>query len=333
MGHTGCIRLLLFLWVGLALLPGCQPDNHGDSYLRMLEKVLPAGITQPETRFPEPPDAATRVFDSRRGKLANVDILDLRGCDLKKTLIRERSRLGLHAKPSQQLLLLLEFLRVAPACIDQLRQQGNDSLADTLNSSLNERRHRLPQLVFDATLGSTEYKALWSGTPAPRAFPRVAQPAAVSALAGINGFVRRWSAGDYRADNREFELLLGEVAGGSAGSLSHTLSRQEALLAEASRLLQGPHCDTRNKRNSIRWLAAARQYFLSELRPRFTASLERLIAFHTALATLERQLSVVLPAKYEHWRVSRNQHILALRTAPSVHLAQLMRAMKSCART
>jgi hypothetical protein len=82
-------------------------------------------------------------------------------------------------------------------------------------------------LIFNATLGGTEYRALWH-TPAHATNSSLAIPA----LQAINGHARRWLAGDYRADNRTFEILLSEVTAGDGGALLQALASQDGCYRE-----------------------------------------------------------------------------------------------------
>ncbi len=95
----------------------------------------------------------------------------------------------------------------------------SDALADLLEEAWQLRREQLPALIFNATLGSDEYQAFWLAVPAPGQYPRVSRTVAAAALDAINTHTRRWLGGDYQAQNRDFEILLGEVAGGDGGAL------------------------------------------------------------------------------------------------------------------
>ena len=96
-----------------------------------------------------------------RDGLDALDFLALRGCALQVTIGKRNSSLGRLAPPSQALLLDLEFLRLAPACIDQLRAQQETELADLLRSAANHKRADLPRRVFNATLGAEEFQSFW----------------------------------------------------------------------------------------------------------------------------------------------------------------------------
>jgi len=201
--RTACPGRRLLCCTLLMLLAGCQPVGP---------EINP--ITAPS-----PPRAAELLLDIPSDSLDTLDFLALSGCAVQATIIKRNSSLGRLAKPSQRLLLELEYLRLAPPCITFLRGNDNRALADLLEEAGQLRREQLPALIFNATLGSDEYQAFWLAVPAPGQYPRVSRGVAGSALDAINNHTRRWLGGDYQAHNRDFEILLGEVAGGDGGSL------------------------------------------------------------------------------------------------------------------
>ncbi len=216
--YTG--RLFLCYTI-LTQLAGCQPSGPAapyENYLRTLGATL--SVAPPPTRFatlPQPPDQLLLAIS--RGSLEGLDFLALSGCAVQATVLKHNSSLGRTAKPSQRLLLELEYLDLAPACITHLRGRNNDTLADLLEEAWRLQREQLPALIFNATLGSDEYRAFWLANRAPGQYPRVSRRATVAALAAITNHTRRWLGGDYRAQNRDLEILLSEVAGGDVSAL------------------------------------------------------------------------------------------------------------------
>ena len=225
MRHGRDARLVLWracqfiVCASLAWLGGCQPNETGtpiEIYLDQLNAALP--VTHPANMFtsaPQLPKVDVLHLNTDSANEGVVDFLDLRGCALQSTILKQNSNLGRKAKPSQRLMLELEFLRLAPACISRLREHNNTALAETLEQRRQLQQRHLPALIFNATLGGKEYRAFWQLTPAPGQYPPVEPSVSLSALQAINRHVRRWLAGDYQAQQREFELLLSEVAGGN----------------------------------------------------------------------------------------------------------------------
>jgi DNA-binding transcriptional LysR family regulator len=87
---------------------------------------------------------------------------------------------------------------------------------------------------------------LWH-TPAYKSGDATNSNQSIPALQAINGHARRWLAGDYRADNRAFEILLSEVAAGDGVALLPTVAALEELL---SSVLPPDYRDWSSERNA-----------------------------------------------------------------------------------
>ncbi len=280
----------------LAMLAACQaggPDAPFAAYLGELGATL--SVSAPATRssrVPLPPRPDELQLHMSTKELESLDFLALSGCDVQATVLKRNSGLGRTAKPSQRLLLELEYLELAPACVSQLRQGSNDALANLLENTWQRRRAQLPALIFNATLGGDEYGAFWQPVATQGQFPHVDPIANAAALAAISHHARHWLSGDYRADNRDFELLLSEVAGGDGGALLQALSRQHDSRA-------------------------------AELKVRY----RELVA---PIRELEIQLANALSPSYRIWMVERDQRFATFADAPHRHQEQLARIHSSC---
>ena len=247
-------------------LVGCTGDWPGHALQGLAEVISPApsGVTAAAGAALAPPQALR--LELAGDGLGGLDFLALSGCELQATHGRRSSSLGSRARDSQKLLLDLEFLRLAPACIDLQRERGNRALADTLQQAWGLKRRQLPAAIYNATLGSDEYREFWERPAhALPAEPTGAAGGAIASLAAINNQVRHWLAGDFRADNREFEILLWEVAAGEGGAPLQALATGPADAVS-------DRCD----------------------HPLLVPILE-----------LEHQLAAVLPPAYREWRGRR----------------------------
>ena len=322
------------------LLPGCgeQPSEaRFENYLQRLGRTL--GVTAPESATehpPRPPRPGQLRLDAPPGKLGTLDFLALRGCAVQVTVARRNSSLGLMARDSQRLLLELEYLRLAPACVERLRARGREPLARKLEQAWRDKRRRLPVLIFNATLASDEYRAFWSVARIPGDYPAVAGSLTAAALGANSERVRRWLDGDYRADGREFELHLGEVASGDGGALLVALSRQAQWLSRADALLdrrmeRGPLCA-----GAIRHRAAdilpnvIRKFFVGDIQPRAAVLNRRRYELLPPIVDLEAQLDAVLPPRYRQWMAARNRLIEKAAAAPRRHVENLQRILAPC---
>lgn len=211
-GRLWCCAILI-------LLPGCQSSEPN---------APPASASSLPAQPPIPRALQLHIPGD---DLDTLDFLDVSGCAVQATIIKRSSSLGRHAKPSQRLLLELEYLELAPPCITLLRERNNQATADRLTRAWQRRWEQLPALVFNATLGSEEYYAFWTTATSPGGYPPVDHNVTLSALHAINEHLRRWQKHDFQIQNREFELLLSEVAGGNGAALLTTGSGAALLQA------------------------------------------------------------------------------------------------------
>lgn len=325
---------------GLALLTACQsgaPDEPYANYLERLGRTLSVAV--PAITFsstPRLPRPAQLRLDISSGSLDALDFLALTGCAVQVTIGKRNSSLGRMARASQQLLLELEFLLLAPECIAWQRSQGEASLADTLQAAWETKRQQLPRLVFNATLGGEEYRALWRIPVNPGAYPAGISSRVPSALTAINSQVRRWLEGDYRADNMQFEILLSEVATGDGGALLQALSRQGDWLEAAdqmvaTRMQKGPLCRPGIRPQSADILRnVVRKYFIGDIQPRAAALGSRQYELLPAIRALEDMLSDTFPTRYDSWRAERYARFAQLVAAPQRHVEQLITIQRPC---
>ena len=256
----------------LILLDGCQPTEPDTPFEVYLSRTDSARSITPPDGLKVPPVTVDLQLNIPWGTLDTLDLVSLSGCTVQATIGKRNSSLGRYAKPSQRLLLELEYLRLAPQCIALLRDRQR-ALADVLKAAWHERQAQLPAMVFNATLGSDEYRSFWLAPRAPGDYPVVSLAVAVSALQRINRHVCRWLSGDYQAQNRDFEVLLSQVAGGDAGPLLQALHTQSSGVIAAD------------------------------------PTIGRLQTLLTIIKTLEAQLASILPLQYRYWMDDRNDRV------------------------
>lgn len=322
------------------LLSGCAdpgPEGAFDTYLARLERPLETSAPErKDAAIPRPPRPARLRLALPPGRLGALDFLALRGCELQVTIGKRNSSLGRLAPPSQELLLELEFLRLAPACIRHLESEGDDTLADTLRAALDSKRRQLPGRIYNATLAADEFRALWKAPPSLGNYPESTSSAPVSALDAINAHAARWLAGDYAADNRAFEMLLSEVARGDAGALVTAMALQQAGLRAANDMLRsrrsrGPLCEGPLVPAEVDVLKnVVEKFFIRGIQP-WSASLgRREHALLPPIRQLETRLSAVLPATYREWRSRRDAMLETATRAPRSHVEQVQSLLSDC---
>lgn len=324
----------------LVLLTACtgdDPEKAYRTYLERLGRTLDIQVTTARTPdFPRPPRPGALRLPVTSGSLDTLDFLSLSGCAVQVTIGRRNSSLGRMAAPSQRLLLALEYLRLAPQCVETLRADGKDSLADTLDNAQRLKRDQLPALIFNATLGSDEYRAFWQASSTPGGFPPVNPATAENALSGINGYAKRWLGGDYAADNQAFEILLAEVAGGGGGRLLNRLSVQAAWLDAANdmigaRMARGPLCGTGTRHAAADILpAVVEKFFVGRIQPASAVLHRQSYQLLPPAQELEALLSDVLPNGFRTWQANRDNRLTRSRGAPRRHVEQVQAIQSPC---
>ena len=206
----------------ISLLPAC-----GERLAR--HTGTPASSSpayQAVTFIPVPPEPVDLRISLIPDTLGTVNFMALGGCKLQNTLGKYHSKLGRGASDSQLLLLDLEYLRLAPRCIEYKQNSGEAELANTLDRARKLKHDRLPAALYNATLGNTEFQQFWHNTATLKIHAGQRQ-LTLSALQAINALTRRWLSGKYLASNLEFEIHLSEIARGnylSTGQLDHEVS-------------------------------------------------------------------------------------------------------------
>ncbi|MEP5567119.1 MAG: DUF3080 family protein [Halioglobus sp.] len=328
----------LFLMFGLLTLNGCgEPtaDTPFETYLDRLGRTLDVGtksvvLYQPIPRQPRPGQLR---LDIPSDKLGTLDFMDLRGCELQVTIGKRNSSLGRLARDSQKLLLALEYLALAPACVEYLQAEGETELARKLEQAQRQKSDLLPALIFNATLAGEEFQALWRPTPLTGNYPTDTSSAVVTALENIHTSVGRWLAGDYSANNLTFELQLSEVSRGDAGQLWRALAHQGQWLDAANAKLKrrGPICKDNLRPESADILPnVIRKYFIDGIQPRAAMLGRRYHQLTPPIFALEALLRPDLPPDYLSWSEGRNSALGKLTQAPKQHVLQLQQALDGC---
>ena len=324
------------------LLAGCGaegPEGRFERYTGRLEGALdserPPAATAERFTPPTPPRPGQLQLDLQGSKLDALDFLALSGCEVQVTIGKRNSSLGRMASPSQRLLLELEYLQLAPACVDRLQARGRETLAALLNEAWQQKRGQLPSLIFNATLAGVEYRDFWNAPARLGDYPAQTSSAVISALESINASARRWLAGDYRFDNLAFELLLSEIATGDGGALLKALALQAQALDVSDRLLVARR-DHHLARGFVRnpgekdiLRNVVTRFFIGELQPWMVTVDRRRQSLLPAIRELEALLDAVLPGPYREWREARDAALADYAGAPRRHVAsiKLLRAV------
>lgn len=322
------------------MLGGCGasgPEEDYRQYLTRLARTLGvAPVELGHTPVPALPPSRVLHVELPPGNIGALDFLALSGCEVQITIGKRNSSLGRMARPSQRLLLDLEFLRLAPDCIAYQRGEGEEALAATLEEAWELKREQLPSQVFNATLGGSEYRAFWRATAQSTEYPANTGSALITAMEELNGYVRLWLEGDFVADNQSVELLLGKVASGDGGALLRSLAAQQGALAAADQILatrmtNGPLCGPGRRPAEADILDnVVRKFFIGAIQPRAAGLNRRYHELLPPLTKLEQLLEPALPGAYQAWRGQRDEQLAALAEAPRRHVQALLAIQAPC---
>ncbi len=337
--HSWLLLAALFA-VALGVLAGCSEDGADAAmtdYHARLGNTLDIEIaTAAKADWPRLPPARDMRLRIEGSELDALDFLALSGCAVQVTIGKRNSSLGKNAPPSQRLLLELEYLRLAPACIEAQRAEGEDELANTLESAWAQKREQLPALIFNATLGGEEFRKFWRPGALTPNYPAQTSSQVITALEAINAMTERWLVGDYRADNTAFELELSEIARGDGGELIRALVLQQQGLEAANTALEArwveqPLCTFGPGDPTARVLKTViEKFFVGGVQPWSAAIGRRKHDLLAPVTELETSLANATPDRYRDWRASRDERIAVASDAPKRHVETLKKFLEPC---
>ncbi|MEH6608573.1 MAG: DUF3080 family protein [Halioglobus sp.] len=321
-------------------LIGCGPTGPEAAlvdYNQRLQRTLGVDPGTLNRLMPSiPPRSGELQLDIRSGDIGTLDFMALSGCAVQTNIGRRNSSLGRVAAPSQRLLLDLEFLMLAPACVATMTERGETELATALAAAYDEKKTQLRKRIFNATLGGPEYRQLWRNQTEPADYPANTSSAVISAMEAINSLTSRWLAGDYRAENRQFEIYLSEVAAGDGGELWRALATQQALLSLADEMLQvratqDPLCQPGRYLPEAEILkTVVHKFFIGEVQPHSAALARRYHKLLPPILSMEQQVVDALPQLYRQWADTRNQQLTSMLIAPRLHVEQIKGLLDPC---
>ena len=337
------VRCAQILICSLAIaLAGCSPPETGpeyiDDYLQRLARTLntPVPVSGKLWAPPRLQDAGVAKLPIPGSKLDVLDFLSLSGCALQVNLGRRNSSLGRTASPSQQLLLDLEFLALAPACIATLVDQGKTDIAAQLVDAQSTRTAFLRQRIFNALLAGPEYSRFWKLPPKLQAYPDQVGGRVIEALHWFNQAIRMWLEGRYEFQVDQLETQLYHLRSGDGGSLLLAAVVQARILEQATAAVDArgdsaPLCPQNLTTGTAKTLATVVvKYFAGQVQPWLARLHQRQRALMPPILGIEAQLEPALPEGYRRWLSMRDATLATLGSMPRQHVTALQRLGASC---
>lgn len=344
-GGIGAIRLIrhaiiIAIFSIASLLAGCGDTPLGESllvnYIERLTNTL--SVDQPDRPAIDPPrivEFEIAPIPIETQSIGLIDLLSVTDCELKVNIARRNTLLAKNASPSQQLLLDLEFLRLAPACIDTLKSSGDDKLAEIIKEARELRDQQLPARIFNAVIAGPEWQALWSAPLSLGDYPEQSSDDEAQALNALAHRIERWLSGDWDREDEMIELVLSELRTGAGGSLLLAASTQQAFLAQASKLLEVTTRDELCRRGeatqtSVVLNTVIQKYFAGEVQGWLSAINQRHYALLRGVESIESSLNAVLTNEYREWQSTREVTTEYLFSAPRSHVAAIKATQGPC---
>jgi len=326
----------------LLSISACSPAEVGaekfDNYLKRLSRVADVEVESMEaSRSPKIPNFAQRRTSTiPNGTLSLIDFLSLSGCALQANIARRNTSMGRTASASQKLILDLEFLRLAPACIELLTQQGETEIAKTLHDNIALRRTHLKQRLFTALLGGPEWQDFWRIPNRLLDYPDNASGDTAQALWILSQRVERFLDGQWTEKDEDLEPLLAKLRVNSGGQLveaarlqTDKLTRGSAIMALAATREAYCHRGAITDIGTVTKTVIAK-YFAGDVQAWSARVSQRHYEIQTPLLALETHLEDVLPHEYVVWRQHREELLEQLYAAPRQHVLSAQALLNDC---
>lgn len=344
-GGIGAIRLIRHTIIVAtfsiaSLLAGCGSTPLGESllvnYIERLSNTL--SVDKPARPAIDPPrivEFEIAPIPIETQSIGLIDLLSVTDCELKINIARRNTLLAKSASPSQQLLLDLEFLRLAPACIDSLKSSGDDKLAEIIKEARELRDQQLPARIFNAVIADLEWQALWSVPLSLGNYPEQSSDDEAQALNALAHRIERWLSGNWDREDEMIELVLSELRTGAGGSLLLAASTQQAFLAQASKLLEATPREELCRRGeatqtSVVLNTVIQKYFAGEVQGWLSTVNQRHYALLREVESIESSLNDVLTNEYREWQSTREVTTEYLFSAPRSHVAAIKATQGPC---
>lgn len=333
------MRLSRCFWIVLTICLSACSEHSGEAilsdYEARLSRTLDLNVESTAVAVaPRKPRAEALQLDLQNSDIGTLDFLALTGCELQITIGKRNSSLGKLAPPSQRLLLDLEFLRHAPACIAHLKSKADQqALVSLLEQSQTLKQQQLARQIHNATLAGPEWHQFWKPQKIPVGYPSdTTSDQVLQALDAITAMADNWLSGDYVADNQTFEAHLNTLRSGDGGVIltatqtgHEFFSRWNTTLDEYA---QQHACTPESRRTILETVIA--KYFAGSVQQWLAPIMSRADNIQQASHQLENLLSQASSAEYNRWRQQRDDYIQAMKSLTVTHVKTLKRVTNPC---
>ena len=323
------------------LLASCSSSELGagklENYVSRLSNVSEIPIPSiTRASLTKPPAVALPPTREGTDALSIIDFLALSGCELQANIAKRNTTMGRSASASQQLIFDLEFIRLAPECIEKLRAEDEGAIADLLETNLGQRSDDLVYTIARAILGGEEWRAFWRAPEWLGDYPTDASGDSAQTLWELSQRIKRFLEGNWSLEDEDLEPLLGRLRIDAGGQLLSAAILQEQGLAQANQILitaseAGKYCSgaRQSEAGTISKTIVAK-YFAGDVQGWSSAVSKRHYEIQTPIAEIEQNLAEALTDPYIAWAKTRDSHLAALFTAPKHHVSVVQSALDNC---
>ncbi len=324
-----------------AAIGSCSSKEVGagklENYLSRLSNASELPIPPPENlRIARPPALPLPPRDVNVDTLSIIDFLALSGCELQTNIAKRNTTMGRSASPSQHLIFDLEFIRLAPECIDKLRQDGEGEIARLLELNLIHRRDQLAYTVAQGILGGNEWREFWRVPELLGDYPTRASGDVAQSLWELAERTKRFLNGSWSPEDEDLEPLLAHLRVDAGGQLLRAAILQEQALTQANQILTsaskaGTYC-SRERPSEAGTIAktVVAKYFAGDVQRWSSAVSQRHYEIQTPIAEIETTLDQALNGPYDAWIQSRDRQLNTLFSAPRHHVSVVQAAFNNC---
>ena len=337
----GLARRAITTLTVVPLLVSCSSSELGgsklDNYVSRLSNA--SGLPVPKKvalSMTKPPMVAPPPVSKDVDTLSLIDFLALSGCELQANIAKRNTTMGRSASASQQLILDLEFIRLAPKCIDKLQLDGEDDIARLLSQGLMQRREQLTYTLAQAILGGTEWREFWRTPQLLGDYPVNTSGDAAQSLWELSQRTKRFLSGDWSSTDEALEPLLSTLRVDAGGRLLRAAIIQDQALTQANQILitakdVGKYCSGKrlSEAGTISKTIVAK-YFAGDVQVWSSAVSQRHYEIQGAVADIETTLAKALSGSYTNWAQARDKQLNALFSAPRQHVSVVQAALDNC---
>ena len=309
----------------LLLLSGCGADGPAswfDTYIDRMARVLDVDArgAPAVARLPFPVRRELRL-ERAQVSIDLLDFLALQDCGLQEVVARRNSALGKVAPASSRLVFDLEFLRLAPACLENLSGEAEAELHEAVATAAAQKRAALPAAIWQALLGGAEYREFWSTPMAMSDYPQAANLPVDEVLRKLLGSVDRWLGGDYTVDRQQLEVRLQRLASGDGGALLAAFELQARQLRQLDGMLverfeAAPLCPGAASARAEPLRNVVTRFFIGAIQAWSARLNARQLELMPLVQRLEARLASGEPGAFRQWRMQRDDLLTRWAQAP-----------------